>query len=379
MKNWVIWAVAALVLAGVFTTLAHGQCANSRCQVPAQINPMYPLPPTQATAQRNPAIVRVTRYDVGRSGGSSQGTGAYCGADDKKGIGFVFTAAHNIADGRGAILVDFGNDQQAWATVAHVQKDQDWACLYIKKPAHDPLEVSDLRVASNAQVIFVGWGSGWAPRRGAVSRQWYGPAGRGSVSFWRKARVSMRMGDSGCPVFYRGRMVGVLWGSDNAEATYTPMWKIMRVMSSRYSWWRNAWIVRSRPVLVPVRPATTSPQIPAPQAPAPQVPPVAQVPPQRATEVCEGIEAIRAEIAALREEIKAMKIKPGPPGARGAQGKRGPPGAIPLTDIVSAVTEKVAAELKPITVQTYVNGKLTEAKDVYLGETLTLNLEPVGD
>ena len=184
---------------------AAGQPPCPDCQAPHQ--PQWrPAPQSQA----NPAVCRI-RNSAGR--GSCIGSGTLIDSDS--GYGLVVTAQHIFREGAGEITCEFPNGEKFKANHV-VDKDRnDIAALLIKDPGVKPVEVA---------------------REGPQLREFAASAGYGSTNeylvntgFVTKIHGTQfelsgraRGGDSGGPVFdRRGRLIGVLWGTDGRTVVAT--------------------------------------------------------------------------------------------------------------------------------------------------------------
>ena len=175
-------------------------CATVCAQPPAQV--------------ANPCTVRINVVD---KVGGSHGSGVYAEP------GFVLTANHVVADRRSNhVTVDFPTLGEMGGEVIATDKRQDLALIYCCCKDKMPEFVKwASKPAPGAVLAIEGYGHGTFKRQeGTYSSKRFGD----SNATWEQVDgASARSGDSGGPVYYKGKLLGILWGSDGKATLFTPI------------------------------------------------------------------------------------------------------------------------------------------------------------
>ena len=174
------------------------------------------LVPVCAQAQQvaNPCTVRIKVED--KSGGSA-GSGVYTEP------GFVLTANHVVADRRtDHVTVVFPDLGSVAGEVIATDKRQDLALIYCSCKCKMPEFVRWAEKPKPGAVLTIeGYGHGTFKRQeGTYSSKRFGD----KHATWEQVDgAAARSGDSGGPVYYKGRLLGILWGSDGKDTLFTPI------------------------------------------------------------------------------------------------------------------------------------------------------------
>ena len=286
--------------------------------------------PVQRPAAAHPSVARI--FVTTRSG-RNIGSGTVIDG------GGVLTCAH-LFEGDGAIAVIFSDGSSHRGTLVAIDRVWELALLRIAQPRQG-VKIGTTAPKVGDRVRSCGYGRNgryWC-NQGRVMG-YVMPEGAG-VGRYETLEISgtARQGDSGGPIFNdRNELVAVLWGTNNRIVGGTYCGRIRKFLQS----------------------IINTPQI----TPSP-TPPI--VPPPITTAIQSQIDALRAEIAAMKM-LSMIPGPRGPAGATGAQGNTGQPGPSGQID---------PKTLPPITVQTVKDGKIIQSEQVYLGGVLSLRLVPV--
>ena len=339
----ILRCLAAILLVSILAPSAEGQCYGGQCHVGR----------SAAQAVRSHAEFPFIGRIVCPNGSTRDcGTGTIIGADNSH--SFILTAAHVVRGAR-RILFYLPTGRVAECKLVKADSANDWAILRCAKlgikPAKSAIyENVEVKAGDEAACYGYAGGSRFARGTGRVKQFVSGDEGR----TWNMVETTCAASDgmSGGPVVARGLVVGVITGVGQGRCVGPCLPRLRAVIRA---------LLPVRRVVVPVVPT-----------PPPSTPPEP-----------DAISLLAAEIAALRQKIETMELKPGPPGKDGLPGPEGPPGkdgAIPLTTLKSIVSAEVAAavsKLPPIHVQVFKGEKLIDEEDVFLGGTLPLRLIPL--
>lgn len=284
---WLLATMGLFVLLLLAPSPAHGQCPGGTC--PTQPSPQYAPPaaqwrpssplvpnrqeptpgqPTPAWRYARPeghlgAVCRVVVEDGG--GQRSIGSGSLV---EYEGQYAILTNYHVVKDGRGRIRVAFADG--TWRTATLVGTDPTWdlAALELSEPPKG-ITPAKLQYGTEAK---------WEPGQRLESAG-YGPDGKLAVNSgrflayrtragataadWLEMSGRARQGDSGGPIFdARGRLAGVLWGTDGRSVVGTQVGRVHRFLRR---------VLRGktrprRPDLTQNQYQKTPPLVPVPQA-----------------------------------------------------------------------------------------------------------------
>lgn len=299
----------------------HGnQCVPQYRQPPAVQAPRVrqPVRLPEAVCKAQAATVRV----VNSNRSSSIGSGVYIGD------GLALTCYHIFKDdyGResvGRVTVEFAGKPHVAVIIAR-DKTWDLTLLRVTRPPRGaPFVVFSDRLAVKGETLYF---AGYGPIRrllvktGRVLRF---ASGRGHrFKDWIVITGGARDGDSGGPIFdRRGRLAGILWGTDGGTITGT--------QTGRLGLFCKPWLRRRMPPLVVVPPKKPSPYV-IDWGMGPPKPPSENPNPglllMETQQLRADINKLRGEVAGLKAAIEAIKPISGPAGATGAAGATGPPG-----------------------------------------------------
>lgn len=326
--------------------------------------PQSAAPTPRQVAVVNPAIVRVgSRY--GRF--TDYGTGTIINRRGKTAI--VLTCWHTLRDGGAKDVFVVANGRRYHARVLHTDRTWDVAVLQIQDPGITPIAMATTSPIRGQTMILAGLGQGQGNYR-QVSGQLQGyRAPQGATNFqWMAVAAGSRDGDSGGPVLYRGRVVGLV-STTSGYASYGPclprLRMILRAVLPPYPN-RPGVIVPKPVVVVPVSPSV----LPAP---------VTTDPPT--IDYDKLAEAILKQLDL--ESLRGPTGLQGLPGNDGQTGDAGPTPAIDIDYLTASVLAKLFDEenplLPPVVLEIHhPDGKVfTQAKP--LGVPLRIRLVPVSE
>lgn len=201
--------IGCLLVAGQ----AAGQCTGGSCGVRGNAVPASPPLPAATQA----AIARVV--NLGPNGMRSYGSAALIGKRD--GRGWVLTCQHLFAEGSREVWVLFPGERHR-ARLLWADRQWDVAVLEIDAPQAEPLPLAETPPSYGEAVAACGYGPDgrFALRWGNVLG--YVQTGTTAGKETLALACAARDGDSGAPLLdRRGRIVGVLWGTDGRRTLGT--------------------------------------------------------------------------------------------------------------------------------------------------------------
>lgn len=215
----------SLFVGGMLPRSAVGAsgCVDGRCGVPVGVAPetagaipIEPVGPPGADATRAAPWTAVARIANELPGGmTSFGTGTLIAKDERR--GWVLTCAHLFREGVGRVTVSLAGGAYA-ARALGWDREGDLAVLEIAAPPVDPLPIRADVPAAGEAVTFCGFGS--TGRLQVKSGRVLGYVSTTGLAGRQTLQVSggAENGDSGGPILdARGRVAGVLWGTDGTR------------------------------------------------------------------------------------------------------------------------------------------------------------------
>ena len=282
MKGFLLVVLAVLLLLGAGfwnCPMVDAQCQNGQCEVPTLLQQGDQWRPSQDQNQKweyaqptkhRAAVVRI----IGLEGGNQRSMGS--GVIVKwKGRNVCLTAAHVVKDSH-RVFIWQPNRATKWARIQDIDKDFDHALLtgdFEEYPAAELAMGKDATPQPGDTLESVGFGKnrrlvrnvGKAIKFVAPPYARY----RDANADWVALGGQARLGDSGGPVYdRRGRVVGILWGTNGNE--------VLATQGGRIVVWMGRVLPRRR--LVRVLPPTRAPAVIV----APRPYPVVQAPPSTA-------------------------------------------------------------------------------------------------
>jgi len=261
MKIDPLWAAvllaAVVVLPALPAQMVRGQCVGGSCMSPqyrqpaATIAPHAKNQPTPAWRYEHPtghrqAVVRIHCIDrqVGGRTERSIGSGVLVRVGGRL---VVLTARHVVKDAK-QIIVELFTKKTHRAVVLHV--DATWDCAVLEMEGRpegvEPAEIEWGEAATGYQ------------NGERLESAGYGPDGKLAVNVgvfrgyrrstaagdghddWMEISGHARQGDSGGPVFNaRGRVVGVLWGTDGETVMCVQPGRLHVVIESAMKYYRQ--------------------------------------------------------------------------------------------------------------------------------------------
>lgn len=196
--------VVANAYAQCYTDPLTGQRICSRQLISSQ--------PAATTANVDPAAhCRVSVAD------GTLGSGTFVGANES--VGLVLTCAHLFDCSKSGIVVSFPNGRRYAANLVDLDRANDLGALEIRKPAVEPLIVSD--TDPSGALIACGFGPNGV-FRGITGNITGHPTASGATYASTTIAGAVRPGDSGGGVLdTRGQVVGVVWGQRDGETYAT--------------------------------------------------------------------------------------------------------------------------------------------------------------
>lgn len=233
-----VWAAVALMLLGPIA--APGQCPGGTCPTIVrrpQVDSAQPQRPTPAwryerAAGHRAAVARIVCYD--RDGSKSIGSGVLV---RYRGRLVILTAWHVIQTAR-RITVWLATGRWYDARVLHTDSTWDCGVLDIGRP--QGVEPAELEFGDAAhpgrsdRLESAGYGG---DGRLAVNTGFFlgysSPSRSGGPADWMRLSGYARQGDSGGPIFNaRGRVVGILWGTNGREVVGTQAGRLHRILAA---------------------------------------------------------------------------------------------------------------------------------------------------
>jgi hypothetical protein len=147
----------------------------------------------------------------------TMGSGTLVGANDS--VGLVLTCSHLFDCSKSGIIVAFPNGRRYAANLIELDRANDLGALEIRKPAVEPLPVSDSDPAGG--LVACGFGPNGV-FRGITGNITGHPTASGATYPSTTISGAVRSGDSGGGVLdTRGQVVGVVWGQRDGETYAT--------------------------------------------------------------------------------------------------------------------------------------------------------------
>lgn len=198
--------------------------------------PQYDAPQRDEGASRatraHPAVCRV---EVQGSGGRAVAYGSGTLVDVEGRYGLVVSAQHVFRGGGDRVVCHFPGGQKVAGRKTTIDKHGwDVAAILVERPEGiDPVDVATETPPVGSRLWISGYGGSgqYLAQRGNLAGK------SGDAGSMRIVGAPARQGDSGGPVLdERGRLVGVLWGTDgrNTVATYSPTADEFLVRAGRY-------------------------------------------------------------------------------------------------------------------------------------------------
>lgn len=305
----------------------------------------YCLTRPAPVARAAPLAAPVVSVTNSQKSAASVGLGAVVGACETHSV--VLTCWHIFRDGAGTVTVT-ANGRTIPAKLVGTDQANDLAAVTVAVKLRS-LTVGDAHPPAGETLWLAGRG-GW--RRGTL-RGFVQSGGQPERSTGQITGAAGG-GDSGGPVIWKRRLVGVLWGTADGHSYATIGYRCGPIR--RFLGRLTAWLKCQ-----PVKPQHLPPRL-RPLA-KPAVPPAEP--------------AVAAEIAALRKDVAELrraiaKLEPvvgpaGPPGPKGEPGPRGPEGpALPCP------------ELPPTTIQILdQDNNVIDSEQFRIGGVIKIRLKPV--
>lgn len=304
MKRLVI-VLSILLLAGsVAAQYPPSQCLPSQCPPgqPCIPSTQWRVSPPRVAVAVNPAIVRVgSRY------GKITDYGSGTIVERRGKTAYVLTCWHTLRDGRARDVFVVIKGRRYTARVMHTDPLWDVAVLAIADPGIVPIPLGTTQLTKGQRIMAAGFGSGGYRQIAGTLVGFSAPQSSAPFELMRVS-VGSRLGDSGGPLLYRGRVVGVI-STTSGTYSYGPclprLRRILRAVLPPYPN-RPAVIVPRPVVVVPVQPPSPPPIV----TPAPE------------------IDYDKLAAAVLKQmDMEALRGPVGLPGADGAPGSAGADGA----------------------------------------------------
>lgn len=288
------------------------------------------------------AVVSVGQQDLSNPAGSFQVVGTIISTDNNRAV--VVTVAHAFEGPDSPRWVQWNGGQRVPATLVGVDHQLDVAAVV----ASNPPDVTPIAIAGEGEypqagdrVHFLGHGGGnW--RHFEVNVKGY-TSRRESAGYNTQLCTDLRPipGDSGGPIIYRGKLVGIQWGGPSTKQQPTVATESHATYSGEITRLLTQWRVcpNGQCPQPPMRPV---PQRPVPSRPQPP-PPGPSVPPSGGAAGCQckGTNACKcdpkakacacdlSELVSLKKEIADLKVliaSGSLKGEKGDPGKDGSPG-----------------------------------------------------
>jgi hypothetical protein len=330
-KCWILLAILILgcLAEAVIVSAVCGQCADGSCRVSGPV-------PTQP----HPAVCRIDNR-MERFG--NLGTGTLI--DSRDGKGLVLTCAHLFREGTGNITVKFADGSVHQARLLDRDPTWDLAALEIDAPVAQPVPIADGYPRQGDAVKSCGYGPNgqYACNSGQVLGY---TTAQGTSSFeWFDLTGAARQGDSGGPVFDRqGRLCGVLWGTDGRTIGATYCGRIRKFLQSILGRHHGQPAIAGGGMTPPQGGNSGGGSTDAAPPPLPAVP-LVPVTPQAGNQRCDGIAAVKAQVDALRSDLKGLKFpEPVKPESLSAAVQAGTAPLTAKVDALIAVLSKPASE-----------------------------------
>jgi len=308
------------------------------------------------------AVVQVAQQDPANPAGSFQVVGTIVSTDNNRAV--VVTVAHAFETRDSPRWVQWSDGRRVPAMLVGVDYRLDVAAVV----ANNPPDVTPIAIAGEGEypqagdrVHFLGHGGGnW--RHFEVTVKGYTSKSEMS-GFNTQLCTDLRpiSGDSGGPIIYKGKLVGVQWGGPSTQEQPTVATESHATYSGEITRLLTQWRVcpNGQCPQPPMRPVPSRPQPPA-KPPTPSSPPPAgaagcqckgtsacKCNPKAKACACDSskVAALELRICELEALLKSGKLKgekgePGPKGDAGPAGAKGDKG-----DAAPAVVQSLPVEI----------------------------------
>lgn len=328
-------------LHSVFCVLLLAGSAWGQCP-PGQVCPTCPTVtqgwrPVRPAVPVNPAIVRVGS----RAGNTTDyGSGTIIERRDK--AAYVLTCWHTLRDGGAKNVFVVANGRRYPARVKHTDRTWDVAVLAIADPGIAPIPMATADPRKGQAISLAGFGSG-SYRQVSGTLAGFAAPQSGAAFEWMRVSAGARMGDSGGPFLYRGRVVGLV-SATSGYVSYGPclprLRRILRFVLPPYP---------NRPGVIVPKPIVLGPPRPAPQP--------TLVPPKPSPSVTTAVIDYDKLAAAILRQIDLADLRgpegpagpQGLPGEVGPQGKPGADGANAIADSKKKTEGAIRIQVRPVT------------------------------
>src|SRR5262245_57072681 len=174
----------------------------------------------------------------------TMGSGTLVGANES--VGLVLTCSHLFDSSKSGIVVAFPNGRRYAANLVDLDSANDLGALEIRRPAIEPLAVSD--ADPSGALVACGFGSNGVFRgiTGSITGH---PTANGATYASTTIAGAVRSGDSGGGVLdTRGQIVGVVWGQRDGQ-TYATCGQPVRefIARARRKVFGNTTVVANKP------------------------------------------------------------------------------------------------------------------------------------
>jgi S1-C subfamily serine protease len=160
---------------------------------------------------------------------------------DKNGSAEVLTCAHGL-DERGPVQLLISPDEIVWGTISSIDKERDLAVVACKLPPNiTPVKLADTSPDADEDVTIIGFGEGWwdttyAEEKTKVIGKVDNPQRKDSKLI--RINAATRHGDSGGPLLYKGKLVGVHVRGDGRNGWEVPVEEVNDFLVDKAGWTR---------------------------------------------------------------------------------------------------------------------------------------------